>query len=168
MCPLVACGWADWVGLGWAAQPPAAGWAWLLTEGQVCSKCVCSGPRLKRQRLPGEALLIPEASPPSQARFKPVSASCVLTPHWPNKSRGWTQGQGVKKYGPPVRQSLVCSHRARVIGRGESWAKNSVYHGCQLSHKHNTLFFFLLYSYFIYLFIYFWLCWVFGSCEDFL
>ena len=24
------------------------------------------------------------------------------------------------------------------------------------------------YSYFIYLFIYFWLCWVFGSCEGFL
>ena len=27
---------------------------------------------------------------------------------------------------------------------------------------------FFLYSYFIYLFIYFWLCWVFGSCEGFL
>ena len=26
----------------------------------------------------------------------------------------------------------------------------------------------MFYSYFIYLFIYFWLCWVFGSCEGFL
>ena len=30
------------------------------------------------------------------------------------------------------------------------------------------LFFFKFYSYFIYLFIYFWLCWVLGSCEGFL
>ena len=29
-------------------------------------------------------------------------------------------------------------------------------------------FFFFNYSYFIYLFIHFWLCWVFGSCEGFL
>ena len=39
-------------------------------------------------------------------------------------------------------------------------------------HKEKKRFFFLkiffFYSYFIYLFIYFWLCWVFGSCEGFL
>ena len=31
-----------------------------------------------------------------------------------------------------------------------------------------TILFLIFYSYFIYLFIYFWLCWVFGSCEGFL
>ena len=32
----------------------------------------------------------------------------------------------------------------------------------------HMLFIYFFYSYFIYLFIYFWLCWVFGSCEGFL
>ena len=31
-----------------------------------------------------------------------------------------------------------------------------------------SVFFFFFNSYFIYLFLYFWLCWVFGSCEGFL
>ena len=112
----VAYGCAGLAGLRCAAQPPGAGGAWLLTEGQVCRpKCVCSGPRLKRLGLPGEALLWRQR-PWRQGLTSPCQASvCIMlvtTPlpkqvRWPNpKSRS-------KELEATLRQSVAQSLMAR-------------------------------------------------------
>lgn len=116
----------DLSGSGWAAVPQAPmQQVWLLpVEPNVL--CVCSGPGMKGQRLPWEALLLAKAEAPEgklifTSTFQAFACIVCINFSLANQSPSWIQGQGAKYYRLLIRQGLLQSHLARAIGRGENW-----------------------------------------------